>query len=74
MDTERTLSIILKDPTLSPDLRSIALKVQNEERISFDDGILLYEKGDLAYLGTLANFIREKRHGNKTYFNRNFHI
>jgi len=35
---------------------------------------LLFEKGSLSYLGMLANYVREKLHGNKTYFNRNFHI
>lgn len=56
------------------ELKSIAQKIQNQERISFDDGVLLFEKGSLAYLGALANFVREKKHGNNTYFNRNFHI
>jgi aminodeoxyfutalosine synthase len=35
---------------------------------------MLFEKGSLSTLGAMANFIREKRHGNFTYFNRNFHI
>ena len=35
---------------------------------------MLFEKGSLSYLGALANWMREKIHGNKTYFNRNFHI
>jgi aminodeoxyfutalosine synthase len=36
--------------------------------------LLLFQKGELAFVGALANFIREKKHGNTTYFNRNFHI
>ena len=44
------------------------------QRISFDDGVYLFEKGSPGYLGALANWVREQRHGNKTYFNRNFHI
>jgi len=36
--------------------------------------LLLFEIGSLSFVGTLANFIREKLHGNKTFFNRNFHI
>ena len=55
-------------------LREIGFKVLRNERISFDDGILLFEKGSLSYLGALANFVRETKHGNVTYFNRNFHI
>ena len=60
----------------SPDkaLRSIAEKVKNNERITDEEGLLLFEKGSLPFVGTLANFIRERLHGDKTYFNRNFHI
>ncbi|WP_207533481.1 aminofutalosine synthase MqnE [Desertivirga arenae] len=74
MDAEHKLSILLSDATLSEDLKNIAQKVGNGERITFDEGVLLYEKGELGYLGVLANFVREKRHGDKTFFNRNFHI
>ncbi len=56
------------------DLQRIGNKILNNERISIDDGVTLFEKGSLAYLGALANFVREKKHGDKTYFNRNFHI
>jgi aminodeoxyfutalosine synthase len=69
-----TLSFLLSDPSLPLELRAIAQKVQQGERISPEEGILLYEKADLSYLGVLANFIREQKHGHKTYFNRNFHI
>lgn len=74
MDTASKFQVLLNDPHLLPELKNIAQKVYNNERISFDEGVLLFEKGELAYLGTLANYIREKRHGNNTYFNRNFHI
>ena len=59
---------------LDEDLKSIALKVQNQERITFDEGVTLYEKGTLAYLGILANHIKERRHGDTVFFNRNFHV
>jgi aminodeoxyfutalosine synthase len=55
-------------------LQDIARKVKAGTRISDEDCITLFEKGSLAFVGTLANFIREKLHGDKTYFNRNFHI
>jgi aminodeoxyfutalosine synthase len=74
MEAENRLQVLLQDPGLAADLKAIAQKVLNQERISFDEGVLLYEKGELGYLGVLANFIRERRHGHKTYFNRNFHI
>ena len=69
-----TLSFLLSDPSLPVELKTIAQKVKQGERISPEEGILLYEKADLSYLGVLANFIREQKHGHKTYFNRNFHI
>jgi aminodeoxyfutalosine synthase len=55
-------------------LAAIAEKVRNWQRISDEDGLMLFEKGSLAFLGSLANSIRERLHGNTTYFNRNFHI
>ena len=60
--------------TTNQDLKKIGTKILNRERISFEDGVLLFEKGSLGFLGALANWVREERHGNKTYFNRNFHI
>jgi aminodeoxyfutalosine synthase len=55
-------------------LKKIGEKILNKERISFEDGVLLFEQGSLSYLGALANWVREEKHGDKTYFNRNFHI
>ncbi|TMI94257.1 MAG: aminofutalosine synthase MqnE [Bacteroidetes bacterium] len=56
------------------DLLEIQEKVYNNERITDEEGLLLFQKGSLPFLGSLANYIREKRHGDITYFNRNFHI
>ncbi|MFN4123686.1 MAG: aminofutalosine synthase MqnE [Flavobacteriales bacterium] len=55
-------------------LLGISEKVFQNKRITPDEGIYLYEKATLGFLGLLANHIREERHGNYTYFNRNFHI
>ncbi len=55
-------------------LKTIAQKVKNKERITDAEGITLFEKGSLPFVGALANFIRERLHGDTTYFNRNFHI
>ena len=60
--------------TTDEDLKSIAQKVKQQHRITDEEGILLFEKGSLPFVGALANFIRERLHGNTTYFNRNFHI
>ncbi len=65
---------ILITATADKDLTNIARKVKNNERITDKECVLLFEKASLAFVGTLANSIREKMHGNKTYFNRNFHI
>lgn len=55
-------------------LRRIGEKIINKDRIFFDEGVLLFEKAELPFVGMLANFVRERLHGDKTYFNRNFHI
>jgi aminodeoxyfutalosine synthase len=61
-------------PGLDASMKSIAEKIENQIRITPEEGLFLFEKGSLATLGAMANYIREKRHGNYTYFNRNFHI
>lgn len=74
MESIQKLTFLLNDKNLSQELQSIAEKVQREERITFEEGVYLYEHAELGYLGVLANYIREKKHGDITYFNRNFHI
>ncbi|MEY2949060.1 MAG: hypothetical protein RLZZ248_261 [Bacteroidota bacterium] len=58
----------------SKEENKIAEKVLSGKRISNEDALYLYQHSDLGFLGSLANHIRELKHGNKTYFNRNFHI
>ncbi len=55
-------------------LRPIAKKVMAGERLSSDDGLAFYRSHDLLALGYLANHVREKLHGKRTYFNVNRHI
>ena len=55
-------------------LKNIAEKVKLQQRITDEEGIFLFEKGSLSFVGALANFIRERLHADTTYFNRNFHI
>jgi len=74
MGTNKAAIVSLVEATKDKELQQIANKIINKERISFDDGVLLFEKGSLSWLGTLANFVREQKHGDKTYFNKNFHI
>lgn len=56
------------------ELINIATKVQSGQRITDEEGLYLFEHASLGFVGSLANFIREKKNGNKVYFNRNFHI
>lgn len=55
-------------------LRPIADKVLAGERLSFEDGAALYRSPDILAVGWLANYVREKLHGDIAYFNVNRHI
>lgn len=55
-------------------LKQVAEKVIAGKRISFDDGVLLFEKGELGFVGALANYVKQKKSGDNVYFNRNFHV
>jgi aminodeoxyfutalosine synthase len=55
-------------------LHPIREKVEAGERLSFDDGVALYRSTDLLGLGYLANIVRERKSGDRTYFNVNRHI
>jgi aminodeoxyfutalosine synthase len=65
---------LLTTNNISTDLQNIAKKILNRQRISDEEAMILFEKGSISFLGSLANHIRETLHGDKTYFNRNFHI
>ncbi len=58
------------DPRLEP----IAAKVLAGERLDFQDGLALYASSDVLAVGWLANYVRERLHGDVTYFNVNRHI
>jgi len=55
-------------------LQAIADKIFDGQRISREEGLYLFENASLAFVGSLANHVREKLHGDKVFFNRNFHI
>src|SRR3984893_11473043 len=65
-----TTGLQITDVRLEP----IAQKVLTGERLSADDGLVLFQTHDLLALGWLANHVREKRHGKICYFNVNRHI
>ncbi len=60
----------IEDPALQP----IAEKVFVGERLSFKEGVALFQSSDLLGLGYLAHHVRQKLHGKRTYFNVNRHI
>jgi aminodeoxyfutalosine synthase len=74
MNSSILIEQLLDDTSLNERFKSIARLVLEGKRISNEDGLYLFEHADLAYLGVLANYIREEKNGNFTYFNRNFHI
>src|SRR5689334_12149290 len=54
-----------------PELRA---KVDAGERLSFDDGVYLYDEAALFTLGELANVVRERKNGNFAYYSVNTHL
>jgi aminodeoxyfutalosine synthase len=55
-------------------LRPVWDKVAAGERLSGDDGLALYASTDLLPIGAMANTVRERLHGDTTFFNVNRHI
>lgn len=63
-----------EEKSLSPGLASIRDQVLQGTRISDEDALLLFNDAPLSFLSLLADHVRTRKHGNKTFFNRNFHI
>jgi aminodeoxyfutalosine synthase len=74
MTTTETIKRLIEIEKTSNELKKISDKVIAGERINDEDALVLFEKAGLSFTGVLANYIREKKHGDTTYFNRNFHI
>ncbi|MGZ3882786.1 MAG: aminofutalosine synthase MqnE [Bacteroidia bacterium] len=70
----KSIEDLLSSAQLSAALKQIAHKVIAGERITFDEGVTLYNEGSLSYLGILANVVRERKSGSNVFFNRNFHV
>jgi aminodeoxyfutalosine synthase len=68
--THATMDLRITDARLEP----VAKKVLAGKRLSAEDGLALFQSNDLLAVGWLANYVREKKHGNVTYFNVNRHI
>lgn len=65
---------LYNDTSVTPELLNITEKIKLGQRISKEEGLKLFYEGSVSFLGSLANSIRESKHGNTTYYNRNFHI
>ncbi len=61
-------------PTAPASLANIAEKVHAGVRLDEDEAVQVFQSRDLLTLGQLANVVRERLHGNRTYYNRNFHL
>lgn len=64
----------LSDHIHDTDLKQIAGKAVSGVRITPDEGLMLYEKAGLPFLGVLSSFLRKKMNGESVFYNRNFHI
>ncbi|MCB9359788.1 MAG: aminofutalosine synthase MqnE [Flavobacteriales bacterium] len=69
-DVNQLIAMSIKDV----ELINISKKVLSKQRINTEEALYLYNNGELGLLGILANSIREDRHGDRTYFNKNFHV
>ena len=65
MTSRETVEALINKADIIGEIKKISSKVLDGKRISIDEGIILYEKATLSLLGSLANFIREKLHGDK---------
>jgi aminodeoxyfutalosine synthase len=58
----------------NPNLADIAEKVDRCERLSFEDGVRLFQSNDLPFLGALANQVRERLNGKTVFYSINLHL
>lgn len=65
----------MNNPTIQDRLRAIRNKVESGERLTFDDGLFLYDPAvPLQDVGAMANWVRERMHGSVAYYNINTHL
>lgn len=74
MNRPNSIENLLQHAHQSEASKQIARKCIAGERITPEEGLVLYQEADLGFVGALANHIRQKKHGDYTFFNRNFHI
>lgn len=69
-----TVSRRTTERVVGAELMDIYEKVDAGTRLSFEDGLRLYETTNLSAVGWMANIVRERRHSDKAYYVRNQHI
>jgi len=72
--SKESFKTILEATNADTVIKELAGKVIAGERITSEEGVYLFEKAELGLLGSLANFVKERKHGKKAFFIRNFHI
>ncbi len=65
---------VLSQMRLKPQEEKIAEKIFSGDRLTFDEGMFLYQQASFNFLSVMANYVKEKISGNDVYFNINIHI
>ena len=73
-DWKSNLSDSLSNSSWSDDLSPVIEKLKNGQRLSLEDGMILFNHKDLFELGRLATSSKKSRFGNNVFFNSNVHI
>jgi len=68
------MSKVVEQLACAAGLGDVYEKVMGEQRLSFDDGVRLFESRELMAIGAMANVVRERRNGNDAFFVRNMHL
>ncbi|MEP7266418.1 MAG: CofH family radical SAM protein [Saprospiraceae bacterium] len=68
------ISAAVLDSVFSLEIKSIWEKVKGSIRITDEEALYLFEYAKPGEVAAIANWIRESKHENRTYFNRNIHI
>ena len=73
LDKKRIISILDKIH-LTKEEEQIAQKVLEGQRLSFDEGLYLYQNASFNFLSVIANYAKERISDNYVFFNINIHI
>ncbi|HNW73516.1 MAG TPA: CofH family radical SAM protein [Bacteroidales bacterium] len=71
---EKPAETMIRATTHNVELRNVARKIMDNQRISVEEGVSLFEQGNLGFLGILADHCRQVKNGDNAFYIRNFHI